>query len=480
MGFGGSEVARHTYNLRPRRPHCPLAESSNNAAAPARRVRSRSRSVKQEQHVPPLPTPIENKALPRSCLRLNPCETPRLRVSSARKLVRFRRMQRRRSKRQSARVRREKEKEHKRSRSGSVASRQSSSRSGSLSDRQIGIRKRKAFLARIRSQEPDIDKQCVIRRTESDDVLIRQKRHILAKKTLKRNQKAISHITRIESSAPIGKGGFGEVSGWVVTQKDSTRTRVAVKSFDPVDGGQKLARAEASVMAEFESLLGIRMLLWFVPHKPTSFPADFPAPSIIMPLFETRNCASPSLHNLVFEKKLIQPTVGWILRTLIHILVAVSKLHAAGWAHGDLHGGNIILHNRKVILIDYSKANRKNRPYVYSLDPGPSPGIDWVKRLDWIEPLAVIGQDCCSRAADIWSLGKLTDALLELSLSYSRVLRAKEERHLTRLHAFIHLAFHKRKSRPDAKFLIEVLRSRSFSSLNLCSCQKTCEMLQKA
>ena len=39
----------------------------------------------------------------------------------------------------------------------------------------------------------------------------------------------------------------------------------------------------------------------------------------------------------------------------------------------------------------------------------------------------------------------------------------KKKHHHTRLNAFTHLAFHKRKCRPDAKFLIEVLRSKSFS-----------------
>lgn len=78
------------------------------------------------------------------------------------------------------------------------------------------------------------------------------------------------------------------MSAWQIERKDGTRQRVAVKSFDPADDGQKLARAEASVMVEFEKLLAVRMLLWFVPHKPAAFPTNFPAPAIIMPLFESR------------------------------------------------------------------------------------------------------------------------------------------------------------------------------------------------
>lgn len=107
------------------------------------------------------------------------------------------------------------------------------------------------------------------------------------------------------------------------------------------------------------------------------------------------------------------------------------------------------------------------------------PGINWVVQLDWIEPQAVMGRDCCSRVGDIWSLGKLTEALLKLALSYTNPLRVKERQHQIRLNAFVHLSFHKRQFRPDAKFLIEVLRTKSFSSLNICSCQENCGMQQK-
>ncbi|XP_055334650.1 uncharacterized protein LOC129585809 isoform X2 [Paramacrobiotus metropolitanus] len=234
------------------------------------------------------------------------------------------------------------------------------------STRQLNIKKRKAFLDRIRAQEPDVEIGCVVRSSESDDVLIAEHKTAISAKTLAHGQHEITSVARLTNSF-IGRGGFGEVSAWQITTKDGKVHRVAVKCFDAQDEGLKLAEAEAAVMMEFEQLLNSKLLLWFVPRRLRCFPKDFPYPAIIMPLYENRKCISPSLYNLVFDKRLIRPTIAWILRTAILLLRVLVKLHSAGWAHGDLHAGNVMLTNREIVLIDFSKANRKNRPYIYSL-----------------------------------------------------------------------------------------------------------------
>lgn len=76
---------------------------------------------------------------------------------------------------------------------------------------QDDVRKRRAFLDRIRAQEPDIDRGCIIRSSESDEVLIRENRAALSSKTLTRNQEEIVNVSRLGGQDVIGRGGFGEV-----------------------------------------------------------------------------------------------------------------------------------------------------------------------------------------------------------------------------------------------------------------------------
>ncbi|KAL9951843.1 hypothetical protein ACROYT_G044578 [Oculina patagonica] len=221
---------------------------------------------------------------------------------------------------------------------------------------------------------------------------------------LQRHVKEIDPSLLVKSEKFLGSGTFGNCylayyRDVVVTVKEYKKGKCSL------DYLKREVRHEAKMINHLEDHRGVPLLFGIVTKS---------EPFRLITKFHGIKQKSFTLQSLIKKKKLDKPTWLFILKNLVD---ALDHIHSCGILHNDLKCNNVVLEYRdqqwNPVIIDFGKARFISDPKpVLLMKAEKQEG--YRQKFPHIAPEIVNGSDRQSIYSDIYSMGKIVLAVLDL------------------------------------------------------------------
>ena len=222
---------------------------------------------------------------------------------------------------------------------------------------------------------------------------------------VQRHVREIDPFLVVRSKTFLGCGTFGNC--YLANYRDIV---VAVKEFKKrkswsLNDLRKEVRHEARMLSHLEDHRGVPLLFGVITKT---------EPLRLVTKFHGHQATSLTLLSAMRKKKMEKPSWLGILKKLI---IALDHIHNGGILHNDLKTNNVVLEELEKewnpVIIDFGKAR-------FALDPKPAMSLaaseqeEYRKRYPHIASELVCGTGRQSFASDIFSLGRIVFAVLDL------------------------------------------------------------------